>query len=94
MVDLIVPFRSHMASHPAQGGSNSLKAVLPAWTGQGYDDLEIQDGGTASADFVRVTYGDATDAERAQVRRNLEAYCGRDTIAMLHLLRKLATLAG
>lgn len=94
MVDLIVPFRSRAVRHPAQHGSNSLKAVLPALTGAGYEDLEIQDGGTASADFVRITCGDATDDERAQVRRNLEAYCGRDTIAMLYLLRKLATLAG
>jgi hypothetical protein len=92
MVDLIVPFRSHAVCHTAQNGSNSLKAVLPAITGNGYKDLAIQDGNTASAEFVRVTYGDVTDEERTLVRHNLEAYCGLDTIGMLYILRKLASL--
>ena len=94
MVDLIVPFRSHIVSHPAQNGSNSLKAVLPAMTGTGYEDLEIQDGNTASAEFIRCIYENLSSEETANIRHNLEEYCGRDTIAMLHILRKLASLAG
>ena len=94
MLDVIVPFKSRAVRHPAQEGSNSLKAVLPALIGIGYNDLEIQDGGTASAEFLRITYGEATAEERAKVRRDLEAYCGLDTMAMLHILRKLVCLAG
>jgi hypothetical protein len=48
VVDLLEPFRSFHYHHPAQGGSASMKAVLPALTGQGYEHLAIQEGDTAS----------------------------------------------
>ena len=44
LVDLLAPFRNFDYYHPAQKGSASLKAVLPAITGRGYEDLEINDG--------------------------------------------------
>lgn len=49
-----------------------MKAVLPALTGQGYESLAIQEGGAASREFLRVTFGDVTAAERRRVRRDLE----------------------
>ena len=58
MVDLLVPFRAFAYYHPAQKGSASLKAVLPAITGQGYADLEIGDGQTASILYLSVMYGE------------------------------------
>ena len=94
MVDLIVPFRSKIIRHPAQNGSNSLKAVLPALTGAGYEDLEIQDGNTASAEFLRSNSGDLPADERSDIRIRLEKYCDRDTMGMLHILQRLASLAG
>ena len=94
MVDLIVPFRSHIVSHPAQNGSNSLKAVLPAITGTGYEDLEIQEGGTASAEFLRCIYGNLTAEENAKIRRNLEEYCGQDTGGMVEIISKLFEIIG
>ena len=57
-----------------------MKAVLPALTGKGYESLAIQEGGAASREFLRVTYGQVTDAERRRVRRDLEEYCGLDTL--------------
>jgi len=48
-----------------------MKAVLPALTGTGYDHLAIQEGGAASREFLRVTYGQVTDAERRRVRKDL-----------------------
>ena len=47
-VDLLLPFRGFRYYHPQQHGSASMKAVLPALTGSGYEDLAIQEGGTAS----------------------------------------------
>ena len=90
MVDLAKPFRSQQVCHPAQEGSWSLKAVLPALTGLGYDELAIGDGGTASTEFMRVMLTDVAPEDRAEVRKNLEEYCGLDTYGMLAILRKLS----
>jgi hypothetical protein len=70
-----------------------MKAVLPALTGSGYEHLAIQEGGTASLEFLRVTHGDVAAEEHQRVRHRLDEYCGRDTEGMgwiLDALRKLA----
>ena len=41
VVDLLGPFRSFDYYHPEQHGSASMKAVLPALTGKGYEGLAI-----------------------------------------------------
>jgi hypothetical protein len=46
MIDLLQPFRAFSFYHPNQEGSASMKKVLPALTGTGYEHLEIQDGQT------------------------------------------------
>jgi len=83
VVDLLGPFRSFYYYHPDQHGSAGMKAVLPALTGKGYEGLEIQEGGTASNEFLRVTFGDLPAEERRRVREQLEEYCGRDTEGMI-----------
>jgi hypothetical protein len=88
------PFKSFHYYHPDQRGSASIKQVMPAITGQAYDELDIQEGGTASLEFVRVTFGDVSKAERQRVRQQLEEYCGRDTAGMIWLLDELRKLVG
>ena len=92
VVDLLLPFRGFRYHHPDQNGSNSMKAVLPALTGKGYDKLAIQEGGAASREFLRVTFGDVTAAERRRVRRDLEEYCGLDTLGMVQIVDQLKRL--
>ena len=92
VVDLLQPFRNFDYYHPDQGGSASMKAVLPALTGKGYEDMEIADGGTASLEFMRITFGKVTAAERKKVRAALEKYCGLDTEGMVRIVEKLAKL--
>jgi len=46
-----------------------MKSVLPALTGKGYDSLEIADGGTASMEYVRVTFGGVPEEERQKIRK-------------------------
>jgi hypothetical protein len=94
VVDLLTPFKSFRVYHPQQRGRASIKAVLPAFTGRGYDELEIQEGATASMEFMRVNFGDVPAAERQRVRRQLEDYCGRDTEGMVWLVEALRRLAG
>ena len=83
VVDLLSPFRSFAYYHPDQHGSASLKSVLPALTGKGYDELAIQEGGAASNEFLRVTFGEVDEAERQRVRHELEVYCTQDTEGMV-----------
>ena len=71
-----------------------MKAVLPALTGKGYEGLAIQEGGMASREFLRVTFGDVPEAERQQVRKHLEEYCGQDTEGMIWIVEALRKLAG
>jgi hypothetical protein len=92
IVDLLLPFRGFRYYHPRQNGSASMKAVLPALSGKGYESLAIQEGGAASREFLRVTYGQATDAERRRVRRGLAEYCGLDTLGMVRIVAQLKRL--
>jgi Domain of unknown function(DUF2779) len=92
VVDLLLPFRGFRYYHPAQCGSASMKAVLPTLTGRGYEGLEIQEGGTASLEFLRVTHGDVPDEERQRVRQQLEQYCGLDTEGMIWIVDALRRL--
>jgi hypothetical protein len=91
-VDLLIPFKAFRYYHPEQRGSASMKAVLPALVGDSYDGLEIQEGGTASLEFCRVTFGNVSESEKARVRRNLEVYCTQDTMGMVKIVRALRVL--
>ncbi len=96
-VDLYEPFRNFAYYHPSQKGSASLKKVLPALTGKGYDDLEIGDGMTASIAYLFITHGayngdKPKTQEIKEVRANLEQYCGQDTEGMIWILQKLENL--
>lgn len=88
-VDLLEPFRSFSYYHPAQDGSCSQKAVLPAMTGSGYEDLDIADGQTASLRFLDMAFGGVSREERAAIRLELKEYCGRDTLGMVRIVEEL-----
>jgi len=87
------PFRNFHYYDPSQKGSASIKQVLPALTGSGYEGMEIAGGDQASLAFLQVTYGEATEEERQQVRANLEKYCSLDTEAMVRIVEKLEKTA-
>jgi len=92
LVDLLQPFRGFYYYHPQQKGSASIKKVLPALTGQGYDGMEISEGNEASIKYYTVTYGEATEEECNKVRADLEKYCGRDTEGMIWIVERLREL--
>ena len=79
------------------GGSFSLKAVLPALVGgPGYDELEVAEGGTASAELERLMFrgNSMTAAEREHLRRALLRYCALDTSGLMGLIGRLREIAG
>ena len=93
MVDLLSPFRSFYYYHPEQYGSASIKKVLPVLTGKSYNDMEISDGNAASAEYLRVTFGNVDALDRQNVRTQLEKYCGLDTMGMVWIVDRLKEIA-
>ncbi|HSN14439.1 MAG TPA: DUF2779 domain-containing protein [Anaeromyxobacteraceae bacterium] len=95
LIDLLPIVRYHVY-HPDFVGSFSMKSVGPALLeGLSYADLEIGEGGTASAVLEGMLLGGARppEAERARMRRNLLDYCEQDTLAMVKLVERLRVLA-
>jgi predicted RecB family nuclease len=83
IVDLLQIMRDHVA-HPDFHGSYSMKAVAPALArGVTYYDLDIADGGEASAAFYRIVADLRQPSEtRDGLRQSLLKYCHRDTLAL------------
>ncbi len=91
-IDLITPFRDFAYYNPVQHGSASLKKVLPAITGDGYEGMAIARGDDASLAYLEMAFGNITDEKINAIRRNLLAYCGLDTEAMARIVEKLRLL--
>ncbi len=89
IVDLMIPFQKRYYYTPEMKGSYSIKSVLPALVpGLSYDELEIQEGGSASTAFENLFYeSDFIKAE--QIRKNLLEYCKMDTLAMVEVMNTL-----
>lgn len=89
IVDMLVLVRNH-CYHPEFHGSFSIKSVLPALVPDlGYGDLEISDGGQASAAYAEMVRPETPSDRRIQLRESLLAYCRRDTEAMVRLFETL-----
>jgi hypothetical protein len=72
--------------HPSQQGSWSIKDVLPAITGHGYEELEgIKDGGMAMEAYVEAIDPGTSVTRKAQIERELKEYCALDTEAMIRI---------
>jgi hypothetical protein len=74
-------------------GSWSIKAVLPTIAPElDYENLDdVADGGQAQLAYLEATHPDATTGRRASLEQALRRYCGRDTLAMVRLVRALAS---
>jgi hypothetical protein len=85
LVDLR-PIAEKFYYHPSQQGSWSIKEVLPAITGHGYEELEgIKDGGMAMEAYVEAIDPDTSAERKAEIERELRAYCALDTEAMVRI---------
>jgi hypothetical protein len=93
IVDLLFPFSQFLYYHASQKDTASLKKVLPAITGRGYEEMGIGDGMDASIAYERITYGSATQEEIARVRADLLKYCKLDTEGMIWIVEKLKRMS-
>ena len=86
VVDLLPIARQHYY-HPSQQGSWSIKAVLPSLChGLRYDDLDgVQDGGAAQQAYLEAIAPATSALRKAEIERQLLAYCHLDTWAMVRL---------
>jgi len=86
LVDLLPIARKHYY-HPSQQGSWSIKKVLPAVAPDlCYDALPgVKDGDMAMAAYTEAIAPETTPERREQLRQELIAYCGLDTLAMVRL---------
>lgn len=93
MVDLEAIIRNNYY-HPEFQGSTSIKRTLPVLVpGMTYANLEIAEGGSASAAFAYLALGRYDDMEAESVKRNLLDYCEQDTLAMVKLHERLFEFA-
>jgi hypothetical protein len=89
IVDLLPVTRSHYY-HRNQRGSWSIKAVLPTVAPElAYDDLAVKDGDAAQLAWFEASNPYTDELRREALRSGLEAYCRRDTDAMVVLLKRL-----
>ncbi len=91
--DLLVVIRDHV-KHPGFLGSNSIKAVLPILVPElTYEGLPVSNGTDAGGMWNRMIRMDP-GPERDDVRRDLLAYCGLDTLAMVRTWEALNEIVG
>ncbi len=88
IVDLADPFRAFYFYDKSQKGSYSIKKVLPAVTGKGYDEMEIGNGAEASILYFYSHIKPKIDGKE-KIRQNLIKYCTLDTEGMVWILDEL-----
>ena len=89
-IDLMDVFSEQMVVHPRFRGKTSIKWVLPALVPKlSYKALAIQEGATASEAWNAIVTGELEPDLSDEARRNLLAYCGLDSLAMVEIWRAL-----
>jgi hypothetical protein len=75
--------------HRDMKGSWSLKSVLPTIAPDlGYENLgEVQEGGGAQVAYLEMIEPTTTQERRTQLGKSLRDYCGRDTLALVRIVR-------
>ena len=87
------PIAERCYYHPSQEGSWSIKKVLPALTGRGYEELEgVKDGGMAMEAYIEAMSAATTKERKAEIEGELKRYCALDTEAMIEFGRRSGVL--
>lgn len=86
--DLRDIFSKQLYVHPDFRGSTSIKDVMPVLAPElSYNELVIQDGGTASEQWWKMTAVETATSERDSIADALRAYCKLDSYAMYAIWR-------
>jgi hypothetical protein len=91
--DLMDIFTKQYYVHKDFKGSTSIKKVLPVLVPElSYKDLAIQEGGTAVSSWLKLIGNELSPTEKAKLKKDMLAYCERDTLAMVRILEELQKL--
>jgi hypothetical protein len=90
--DLATPFKNFHYYNPKQEGRWSIKKVLPALTKLSYDDMDIGNGGDASALYYFSHIKKEIQGKK-KIREDLLKYCELDTWAMVEILKRLLQIS-
>ncbi|MBI2608090.1 MAG: DUF2779 domain-containing protein [Deltaproteobacteria bacterium] len=72
--------------HPDFHGSLSLKKIVPVLAPSlSYEGMEIAEGGSASAAYMRTLTEDLSEIEISAIEKNLREYCKKDTQVMVEI---------
>lgn len=89
MYDLMMIVKKGYYVDSRFGGSASIKKVLPVMCPElSYNNLVIHEGGTASASWATLTDPTTSHEAKEQLKKDMLAYCGLDTYAMIAIYRK------
>jgi hypothetical protein len=89
MFDLMSITKSGLYVDSRFEGSNSIKKVLPVMVPElSYKDQAIQQGVAASTSWDMLTNPKTPKKKREQLKKDMLAYCERDTIAMVEIYKK------
>ena len=95
MYDLMMIVKKGYYVDSRFGGSASIKKVLPVMCPElSYNDLAIHEGVTASASWATLTDPTISLEAKEQLKKDMLAYCGLDTYAMLAIYRKFLEVIG
>lgn len=96
IVDLLVPFQSGYYYNRNMGGSFSIKSVLPAIFPDdpelNYHNLDGVHNGTEAMNIFPAIKNMSPE-ERERTRRQMLAYCGLDTLAMVKVWQELVKVS-
>ena len=81
--------------YPGFGNSFSLKCVQPVLVPElgGYEGLAVQDGTMAGVAYLKMIDPRTPAHVAKQIRKDLLAYCGHDTLGTVRLYQKLLDVA-
>lgn len=93
-VDLLEVFKNGYYYNPKQGGSNSIKFVMPAvcpHMEEAYHNLPIvHNGGEAKSEYLKlIELKDKDINEYNRIREGMLKYCELDTLSMVEILKVL-----
>ena len=75
-------------------GSSSLKKVLPVLIeGEGYENLDVQDGAQAITEWEKVIFGNISNDEKKSTIDSLLEYCKYDTYSLIKIYNFLVDLS-
>jgi len=93
MYDLMQCFKKGYYVHKDFKCSASIKKVMPVLVPNlSYKKLNIQEGGTASESWLKITDSKIDRVERDRLARDMLDYCQLDTLAMVEILEVLDRL--